>query len=171
MSRFPLSLETSVQPGERGNLGACPWPPTGPSARRPRTSLLPDAIARSSRRRPGIRVALGLPSDEVVTGPRRPRRAAPPSRNRSWSARSAEDACLGDRHTRHLSQLPALFRHPPPRAGARRPNRAVAARPPGRLDHDDLPSRPAPRRPRSPEPLGHPLSRITPRPLLTRRTR
>ena len=99
--------------------------------------------------------------DEAVAGPRRPGRATSLTRNRRSARGQRSNACLRDRQTSHVSQRPALLRHPPARARTRHPDRAGAAEPPGRFDDDDLHARPAPWRPWSSQSPRHAMSRIT----------
>ena len=104
----------------------------------------------SSRQRPGIRGGIGFFRRRGGGGTAKGEKGGITFTNRRPARGQRRGAGLGNRQTSHLSRrLPALLRHPPPRARARHPDRAGAAGLPGRFDDHDLHPCPAPRRPRS----------------------
>src|SRR5262245_33513187 len=103
------------------------------------------APAQVPERGPNLGMAVGLPGDSLLCGPR-DRSAAPPPPARVGPSAGSQGRGPehGDCQARHVPYLPALVCHAPPGGEPRHSHRPGAARPPGRQHHDDLHSRSQP---------------------------
>ncbi len=109
---------------------------------------LPDALdAKYVNARLGVGLAVGLPCGAALRGPRDwPPPPAPRPRERGAAGVRHRRARQPPHEARHVPHPPALLRHAPARGWLRHPDHPGAPRPPRRGHHDDLHSRPEPRR-------------------------